>query len=138
MSMFNEIVCGEKGNAEKCESNSREVANYARRFPCGHWSFLGLGSEKKWYGTYSDKSDGVWDKNAEDMMLEFAETIHPMFRASSALERGELRRKGGSKKTVANKTSNLSCARLFLQTTQYLRRNSRYVQGGIQRSSGET
>ena len=39
-SMFNDIVCGEKGNAEKCEVN---------------WSFLGLGSEKKWYGTYSDK-----------------------------------------------------------------------------------
>ena len=29
----------------------------------GRWSFLGLGSEKKWYGTYSDKPDGDWDKN---------------------------------------------------------------------------
>ena len=34
------------------------------------------------------------------MMLEFAETAHPMFRASSALERGELRSKGGGKKTI--------------------------------------
>ena len=66
------LCVGEKGNAEKCEVN---------------WSFLGLGSEKKWYGTYSDKPDGVWDKTAEDMMLELAETIHPMFRASSVLER---------------------------------------------------
>ena len=33
------------------------------------------------------------------MMLALAERIHPMFRASSALERGELRSEGGSKKT---------------------------------------
>ena len=65
-----------------------------------HWSFLGPGSEKKWYGTCSDKPDGVWDKFAEDMMLEFAEVAHLIFRASSALERGELRSKEGSKKTV--------------------------------------
>ena len=33
-------------------------------------------------------------------MIEFSETAHPIFRASSALERGELRSKGGSKKTI--------------------------------------
>ena len=73
MSMFNDITWGEKENAEKCESNSHEVPNYARRFPRGHWSFLGTGSEMKWYGTYSDKPDGVWDKTAEEMMIEFLE-----------------------------------------------------------------
>ena len=41
-----------------CENNSVTVANYARRFPRGRWLFLGLGSEKKWYGTYSDKPVG--------------------------------------------------------------------------------
>ena len=90
---------GEKENAEKCRSNSHEVANYARRFLRGYWSFLGLGSEKKRYGTNSDKLDGVWDKNAEEM-TEFSEISHPIFRASSALERGELQRKGGRKKTI--------------------------------------
>ena len=54
---------------QKNVSNFREVANFSRRFPRGHWSFLGPGSEKKWYGTNSDKPDGVWDKTAEDMML---------------------------------------------------------------------
>ena len=39
-------------------------------------------------------------KTAEHMMLELAETIHPMFRASSALERWELRSKGRGKKTI--------------------------------------
>ena len=105
----------EKGNAEKCENNSREVVNYARGFPCGHWSFLGHGSEKKWYGTYSDKLDGVWSKTAEDMMLGFADTINPMFRASSALERGELRCKGVGKQTIHFNGSEQN-VELFLRT----------------------
>ena len=69
------------------KSNSCEVANYARRFPRGHWSFLGPGSEKKWYGTYSDKLDRVSDKTAGEMLIEFSETAHPIFRASCALAR---------------------------------------------------
>ena len=48
----------------------------------------------------SDKPDGVWDKIAENMMLQFAETIHPLFRAASALERVELRSKGRGKEAV--------------------------------------
>ena len=63
MSMFNDIVWPQKGNEEQCKSNAHEVADYPRRFLRGHWSFLGPGSDKKWYGTYSDKPDGVWDKN---------------------------------------------------------------------------
>ena len=41
------------------------------------WSFLGPGSEKTWYGTCSDKTDGDWDRTAERMMLNFAESGHP-------------------------------------------------------------
>ena len=37
-------------------------------------SYLGLGLEKKWYGTYSDKPDGKWGKTAERTMLKFAES----------------------------------------------------------------
>ena len=37
MSMYNDIAWRETGNPEKCEFNSRTVANYARRFPRGHW-----------------------------------------------------------------------------------------------------
>ena len=79
MSMHSDIVWGERRNTERCEYNSQTVANYARRFPRGRWSFLGLGSEKKWYGTHSDKPDGAWDKTAEQMMLNFAATKHPSF-----------------------------------------------------------
>ena len=35
-----------------------------------------------------------WDKTAENLMLNFAESGHPIFRATSALERGELKSKG--------------------------------------------
>ena len=87
--IFNDIVWGERGNIEKCETNSVTVVNYARRFLLGRWSFLGPGSEKTWYGTYFVKPDGDWDKTAERMMLNLAESGHPIFRATSALERGE-------------------------------------------------
>ena len=53
----------------------------------GHWSFLGPGSEKQWYGTHMYKPNGKSDLVAEDMMLKFSESRHPVFRASSALER---------------------------------------------------
>ena len=35
-----------KGNTEQCEYNSKTIADYARRFPRGRWSFLGPGSDK--------------------------------------------------------------------------------------------
>ena len=51
MSLFNDIVWDAKGSEELCENNSKRVEEYARRFLRSHWSFLGLGSEKKWYAT---------------------------------------------------------------------------------------
>ena len=64
-----------------------KIADYARKFPSGRWSFLGPGCGKKWYGTHVNKPDGEWDKTAEGIMLNFAESGHPVFRASSALEK---------------------------------------------------
>ena len=69
-------------------------------FTLGRWSFWGPGSEKKWCGTYSDKPDEDWDITAEQMMLNLAESSHPIFRATSALERGELRSKAKGKKSI--------------------------------------
>ena len=51
MLTFNDIVWDARGNDELCENNSKSVAEYARQFLRGDWSFLGLGSEQKWYGT---------------------------------------------------------------------------------------
>ena len=85
MSMYNDIVWRERGNTEKCVTNSFTVANYARRFLRGHWSFLGPGSQKKWCETCSDKWNGDWDKTAERRMLNLqSESGHSKFRATSA------------------------------------------------------
>ena len=69
MSMYIDIVCGEKGNEEMCVAKSKIVEDYAKRSAHGQWSFLGPGSETKWYGTRSFKPNGKWDRVAEDMML---------------------------------------------------------------------
>ena len=60
MSMFNDISCGTKDNEEKCLANARFVSLYARRFGNGQWSFIGPGSEKKWYSIKEDSPQGIW------------------------------------------------------------------------------
>ena len=77
--MYNDIEWKAKRNEEQCEYNSQTVANSARKF------FRGPGSEEKWYGTYTDKPDGSWDRIAEEMMANFSESGNPIFRASSVL-----------------------------------------------------
>ena len=100
MSMFNDISWGSKDNKKECESNAQLVSLYAKRFGAGQWSFLGLGSEKKWFSISEDSPQGEWDKIAEKMMLTFAESGHPVFRATSLLSRGVLESKGGGKLSI--------------------------------------
>ena len=100
MSMFNDISWGSKDNEKECESNARLVSLYAKRFGAGQWSFLGPGSEKKGYSISEDSPQGEWDKMAEKMMLEFAESRHPVFRATSPLSRGQLKSKGHGKLSI--------------------------------------
>ena len=49
MSMFNYILWGSRDNKVECESNANLVSLNAKRFGAGRWSFLGPGSEKKWF-----------------------------------------------------------------------------------------
>ena len=62
MSMFNDISWGSKDNKLECESNAQLVSHNARRFGAGQRSFLGPGSEKKWYSISEDSPQGEWDK----------------------------------------------------------------------------
>ena len=87
-------------NEQECESSAQLVSLYAKRFGAGQWSFLGLGSEKKWYSTSEDSPQGEWDRIAEQMMLTFAECQHPVFRSTSPLSRGQLKSKGGGKRSI--------------------------------------
>ena len=59
MSMFNEISCGTKDNEEECLTNAKLVSLYARRFGKGQWSFIGPGSDLKWYCISEDSPQGV-------------------------------------------------------------------------------
>ena len=100
--MYNDIEWGQKRNRETCIANSFMDSEYARKIAQGHWSFLGPGSEKKWYGThlYIYKPNGEWHDVADLMMRNFSESGHPVFRRSSASERGGLKSKGKGKLSV--------------------------------------
>ena len=89
---MHDITCGTLDNEKECLANARLVPLYARRFGKGQWSFLGPGSEKKFYSITEDSPQGEWDKMAELMMLKFAESGHPFFRATSQFSRGKQRR----------------------------------------------
>ena len=100
MSMFNEISWGSPDNEQECELSANLVSIYAKRFSPGRWSFLGPGSEKKWYSTHVDRPQGEWKRVAELMMINFSESGHPVFRATSPLYRGTLKSQGGEKLSI--------------------------------------
>ena len=81
-------------------SNANLVSLYAKRFGTGQWSFIGPGSEKKWYSISEDSPQGEWDNMAERMMLEFAESGCPIFRATTPLSRGQLKSKRHGKLSI--------------------------------------
>ena len=99
MSMFNDISCDRNDNIDECLRNAESVKSLARRFGTGQWSFIGPGSEKKWYSS-ENSPQGAWDNIVEKMLLEFAESAHPIFRATTPLSRGALKSKGRGKLSI--------------------------------------
>ena len=93
MSMFNDISCGTRHNERECLANAKLVSLYSRRFGKGPWSFIGPGSEKKWYSIKEDSPQGISDNVAEKMLVEFAESGCPIFRATIPLSRGQIKSK---------------------------------------------
>ena len=100
MSMFNDISCDKKGNKEESLANVRVVKVLAKRFGIGQWSFIGPGSEKKWYSGEENSPQGAWDHIADKMLLEIAESGHPIFRATTPLSRSDLKSKGHGKLSI--------------------------------------
>ena len=47
-------------------------------FGIGQWSFIGPGSEKKWYLS-ENSPQGAWDHVAEEMLLKLAQSGHILF-----------------------------------------------------------
>ena len=99
MSMFNDICCDRYDNKDECLKNANYVKTFAGRFGIGQWSFIGQGSEKKWYSS-GNSPQGAWDNIAEQMLLECAESGHPIFRATTPLSRGQLKSKGRGKLSI--------------------------------------
>ena len=97
MSMFNDISCDGKGNEDECLRNANIVKTFVGRFGIGQWSFIGPGSEKKWYSMEENSPQGIWDHIADKMLLEFAESGCPIFRATTPFSRGKLKSKGHGK-----------------------------------------
>ena len=127
---------------KQCDYNSQTVANYARTFPRGHWSFLGRGLEDKWYGTYTDKpmDYGIewqkkWWQTSLDPVIQYP--VPPVH------WRGVLRSKRGGKKSIHFNGSNENIElllRTVISANLCLRSNSGSVQRTIRRflRSGET
>ena len=98
MSMFNDIFCDRYDNKDECLKNANIVKTFAGRFGIGQWSFIGPGSEKKCI--LPRTVHGERGPQAEDMLLEFAENAHPIFRATTPLSRGQLKSKGRGKLSI--------------------------------------
>ena len=99
MSMFNDISCDRYDNKDEWLKNAGFVKIFARRIGIGQWSFIGPGSEKKWYPS-ENSPQGAWDHVAEEMLLLFAESGHPIFRSMTPLSRGKLKSKGKGKVSI--------------------------------------
>ena len=99
MSMFNDISCDRNDNKDECLANAGVVKVLARKFGIGQWSFIGPGSEKKWYSS-ENSPQRAWDNIAEQMLLEFAESGHLIFRATTPLSTGILKSKGRGKRSI--------------------------------------
>ena len=97
MSMFNDISCDKKDNEEECLANAKVVSICAKKFGKGQWSFIGPGSEKKWYSMEENSPQEIWDHIAEKMLVEFAESGCPIFHATTPLSMCKLKSKGHGK-----------------------------------------
>ena len=132
MSMFNDFCCGTKDYEQECLAHARVVSLYARKFGKGQWSFIGPGSEKKWCSLKEDSPQGIWDEMAEKMLIEFAESGCPIFRATTPLSRGELRSKGHGKLSIhftADYPTIETIFRILISANQFslYHQRSRYV-----------
>ena len=89
-----------KTNEEECLANAKVVSMFAKKFGIGQWSFIGPGSEKKWCSVEEKSPQGAWDQIADEMLVEFAESGCPIFRATTPLSTGKLKSKGHGKLSI--------------------------------------
>ena len=81
----------------KCQSRQSTCKEIWYRTMVIHWC---PGSDKKWYSGEENSPQGAWDHIADEMLLEFAESGHPIFRATTPLSRCILKSKGNGKLSI--------------------------------------
>ena len=87
----------------------------------GQWSFICPGSEKKWYSMEENSPQGIWDHIAEKMLVEFAESGCPIFRATTPLSTNKLKSKGHGKLSIhfaADQETIETIFRIFVSANQ--------------------
>ena len=77
----------------KCSTRIYVSKKIWKRTMVIHWSWFW----EKWCSISEDSPQGIWDKIAERMLLEFAESGCPIFRDTTPLSRGQLKSKGRGK-----------------------------------------
>ena len=95
MSMFNEN-CSRQTRKWRflCSYlTSRKIKEYASNSNGGHWAFLGPGEECKWCQGCATNYGGNWDLRASQMVEDFENPGHRVFRGVSPLGRGILKKK---------------------------------------------
>ena len=113
-----------------------------QKFPAGHWSFFGLGSETKWCSTYNERPQGERDRVAELMIIKFRERGNTVIRATSPSSRGTLnkQKRWNIIKTLLCRwqtieTFSHSC---FSKSVQYLRSSLRFHTVLVKQERGDT
>ena len=74
---------------------------------------IGPGSEKKCYSAEENSPQGAWDHIADEMLLEFAESGHPIFRATTPLSRSKLKSRGHGKLSIHFTADNSTIETIF-------------------------
>ena len=92
MSMFNDISCEGKDNKQQCLRERRLRETVCKKdLELVNGLSLDQVPEKKWYPS-ENSPHGEWDRIAEDMLLEFAKSGHPIFRANDTFVQRKIKK----------------------------------------------
>ena len=103
-----------------------EKVKHARRFWSGHWTFLGLGSEKQWYASSSHAEEGQWNCTAAKMVQRLKLIGHIVFKSISSLSRGSLKKKQ-CKTSIQFNGNYMNTNNPFFKSAQCLRSSGELV-----------